>query len=109
MPPAWIARCGMHSTTSHGAPPHDSRRTSPGKAVRERSDPQCVAQSGAAGGARRPDRRRQHGRGIFLRDLDAIFATAVAEGVGAVRQSVTALIDQVRVSGSPVNEYKVDL
>ena len=70
--------CCMSSAAEH-------RRPVP---VGQRGHPQRLAQSGAADRARRQDRRRQHGRGIVFRDFDPVSAAPVAEGTGAVRQSV---------------------
>ena len=85
---ACIARSATHSTTSPGARGMTSAAERRGRRRRRRGHPQCLAQSGAGGRARRQDRRCQHRR----RDRSSRFrrsaAAPVAEGTRAVRQPV---------------------
>src|SRR6185437_9649682 len=87
-----LAPCIRHwarpLTILHGVPLHDfGRRISQSHAVGERRHPQRTAKSRAADRPRRKDRRRQHGGRILFRNLHAVPAAPVVEGVGAVRQS----------------------
>ena len=55
------------------------------------------------------NRRRQYCRRILLRNFDPVPEAAVPERTVPFGSPLLALIDQVRSSVSPVNEYKVDL